>query len=723
MKKSAGNQVEIRVEGMDCAGCVRTVKNAIGRVEGVNSVEVLLSSEKAIIESAGGSPDLGRVKRAVEEAGYRVPDGTGEREEGENREGEELAARVLRLFGIVFGAVLLVVVAGEWMGLFDALTGNVPVWLGTVLVLIAGYPVFRKVIRSALKGNVIAHSLMAMGAVAALVVGEWVTAAIVVFFMRTGDYIEAYTADRARDSLRSLSEFAPETATVIREGEEREIPAGEVRVGETVIVRPGGQVPVDGEVIGGKASVDQSAVTGESMPVEVVPGSGVFSASIVHGGSLRIRTTGAGEQSTFGKIVRMVEQAEARKGEVQRFADRFSAYYLPVVAAVALGTWLISGDTMATVAVMVVACSCAFALATPVALLASIGSSAHLGILIKGGKYLENLGRADVLLVDKTGTLTLGKPEITDVITLNGMSETDLIRLAASAERYSEHPLGKAIVEEAHRRRISLEQPERFESISGTGIRAAVGSHAVAVGNRRDLAGDLSWEGAGELEKEGKTVMVVTLNGSPAGLLAARDAERGEVREALDRLRDLGLTRIELLTGDNENAARQLAGNLGLDYRAELLPEEKIAIVRRYQSEGRTVIMVGDGINDAPALAQADVGIAMRAAGTDVAVETADITLMRDDWLLVPELMKTAYRTMNIIKGNFAFTVVYSLAGLSLAATGILPPILAAAAQSLPDVGIMLNSSRLLRSAKNGEGGRETGDRLRAGGNAETGRP
>lgn len=679
---------------MDCAGCAQSVKKAILRVPGVGSADVLLSSEKAVIIQKDHTLELDQVKKAVEDLGYRVPlsGDSGEKERGS----EDIANKTLRLFGIVFGAVLLVVVAGEWMGLFKTVTNVIPIWLGTILVLLAGYPVFKKVVTAAFKGDIIAHTLMAVGAIAALVAGEWVTAAIVVFFMRTGDYIEHYTTEKARGSIRSLTEFAPKTATVVRDDNEREIPANEVQNGETVLVRPGGQVPVDGKVIKGTASVDQSAVTGESMPIEVIPGSYVYSASIIYGGRILLETVAAGEDSTFGRIIKMVEQAEAQKGEIQRFADQFSGYYLPVVGTIALLTYLLSGNTMATVAVLVVACSCAFALATPVALLASIGFSAGNGILIKGGKYIENLARADVLLLDKTGTITIGKPRITDIIPLNGFSELELLQIAASAERFSEHPLGNAVVEAAREQHITLSEPEEFEAIAGTGIRAHINNTKIEI-MRPDTGPANRLDQVNRLAREGKTVMQVILNDEIAGLLAARDAERGEVMEALEEIRSMGLTHIELLTGDNEETARRLAEKLNLNYRAELLPEDKINIVKEYQSKNHHVIMIGDGINDAPALAQADVGIAMGATGTDVAIETAHIALMRDDWALVPDLLKTAYRTMRVIKGNFGFTVVYSIAGLSLAATGILPPILAAAAQSLPDVGILLNSSRLLK--------------------------
>ena len=311
--------------------------------------------------------------------------------------------------------MLFVVVVGEWLGLFETLTARVPWPVGLAAVLVAGYPVFRNVVRATLKGQVIAHTLMTLGVIAALVVGQWATAAVVVFFMRVGDYAERFTTERARRAVKDLTRLAPQMARVEREGNENEVPIGEVRVGEIVVVRPGEKIPVDGEVVSGQATVDQAAITGESMPVEAGPGTKVFAATIARLGSLRVRATHVGADTTFGRVIRMVEEAEAHRADVQRIADKFSAYYLPVVAGVAALTFLIRRDPLATAAVLVVACSCSFALATPIAMLASVGAGAKRGLLIKGGKYLESLARADVLLIDKTGTLTLGKPAITDV--------------------------------------------------------------------------------------------------------------------------------------------------------------------------------------------------------------------------------------------------------------------------------------------------------------------
>jgi Cd2+/Zn2+-exporting ATPase/Cu+-exporting ATPase len=362
---------------------------------------------------------------------------------------------------------------------------------------------------------------------------------------------------------------------------------------------------------------------------------------------------------------------------------------------------------MATAAVLVVACSCSFALATPIAMLASIGAGAKRGLMIKGGKYLEVLSQADLLLIDKTGTLTLGKPRITDIIMVDAERGDDLqaaiLQMAASAERYSEHPLAEAVRLAALERDLQLYQPEEFEAIPGLGVRARVNGGWVEVGNRRLAKREDSWGNSKlesrlvDLQAEGKTLLLVRLDGKLVGALAAADTLRSEVPQAIQQVRSLGIRRVELLTGDNQQAAQALAGQLGIDFRAELLPEDKIAIVKEYQSQGHTVIMVGDGVNDAPALAQADVGIAMGAAGSDIAIEAAHIALMRDDWLLVPQVLRIAGRTMRVVKMNIAFTAIYNLVGLTLAALGYLPPIFAAVAQSLPDLGILANSSRLLR--------------------------
>ena len=687
--------LEVPISGMDCAECTQHVQHAIEKLPGVQSVNVFLGTEKAVVKLDPAQVDMPTIRTAVQGAGYDVPASDSPKVDPVSM--GDFNRRLTILLVSVFAIILSVVIFGEGLGLFDFLNDLIPFSLGIVIVMAGGYPVFMNVIRATLKRQVISHTLMTLGVLAALFVGQWVTAALVVVFMRVGDYVENFTTESARRAVKELTSLAPQTARVEREGAEVEVPVTELKVGETVIVRPGEKIAVDGEVISGQATIDQSAITGESMPVEAANGTHVYAATIAKLGSLRIRAERIGMDTTFGRVVKMVEEAEAHRADVQQIADKFSAWYLPVVAVIAGLTFLFTRNSLSSAAVLLVACSCSFALATPVAMLASVGASAKRGLLIKGGKYLELLAKADVLLVDKTGTLTLGKPQITDVILLNGLSRSDLLGLVASAERYSEHPLAEAVRILAREENAALVEPEKFEAIPGHGVQAIINAQTIRVGNRRMIASAESLPIAADLEAQGKTLLFMERDQELVGVLAASDTLRSEVPDALTEVRLLGIRHIELLTGDNERTASALAEKLGVSYRANLLPEHKIDVVKEYQAKGHIVVMIGDGVNDAPALAQANVGIAMGAAGTDVAIEAAHIALMREDWNLVPDVLKIAKRTMNIVKMNLAFTTVYNLVGLSLAAIGILPPVLAAAAQSLPDIGIMGNSARLLK--------------------------
>lgn len=686
--------LELPVHGMDCAECVRHVEHALAKTPGVASVQVFLSAEKAILQVDPSIASIERLRAAVAEAGYSVPEPA---EEATPEAHAGYTRKVWTALALVFGAVLFVVVIGEWLGLFEQITARVPFAIGAALVVLSGWPVFANVARAARKRQITSHTLMTLGVLAALAVGEWATAAVVVFFMRVGDYVERFTAEGARTALRDLTALAPKQARVVRDGVEQEIPVEAVRPGEIVVVRPGEQIPVDGVVVEGHATVDQATITGESLPVEAEPGSRVFAATIARLGSLRIRTERIGADTTFGRVVRLVQEAESNRAEVQRFADRFSSYYLPIVVAIAALTFLIRRDPLAMAAVLVVACSCSIALATPVAMLAAIGRAAREGVLIKGGKYIETLARADVLLLDKTGTLTLGRPQIERVICFNGVEPTEALRLAASAERDSEHPLAEAVRAHAVRQGIRLSEPTHFEAIPGKGVVAEVEGHRVAVGSHRLLDAQDAALVASVKETQGSVLWVVC-DGKPIAALVATDTLRPETPLAIQRLREMGVEQIELLTGDNPGAAAALAEPLGIPYRANLLPEDKIAVVRDYQRQGKVVVMVGDGVNDAPALAQADVGVAMGAAGADIALEAAHVALMREDWMLVPTVFAIARRTMRVVKMNLLLTAVYNVVGLSLAAAGLLPPILAAAAQSIPDLFILGNSARLLKN-------------------------
>lgn len=693
---SPSRVMELPICGMDCTECTQHVQHALAAVPGVESVEVFLTSEKAVLRLASSDISMDTLRKAVESVGYSVAD-TNSDVQAQRSSRANFTRSALTLFGLVVGAVLLVAVAGEWFGLFERITDSIPWPIGWAVVLLGGAPIFWNVLRATWRRQVISHTLMSLGVVAALAVGQWTTAAVVVFFMHLGNFTESFTTERSRQAVKRLTQLAPTTARVERDGTEVEVPIGEVQVGDMIVVRPGESIPVDGEVMSGQATIDQAAITGESMPVEVSLGHHVFAATIARLGSIRLRATHVGRDTTFGRIIKMVEEAEAHRADVQRLADRFSAYFLPIVAGIALLTFLISRNPLATAAVLVVACSCSLALATPIAMLASIGAGASRGLLIKGGKYLEELARADILLIDKTGTVTLGQPGITDIVPLGEQTPDELLRLAASCERYSEHPLAEAVRREAVVHGLTLAEPQHFEAVPGQGVRAQIDGKDIAIGNAHMIPQGHSFAQVPVLQAQGKTLLFVTQNGALIGVLAANDTVRPEVKMALSRVRTFGVKRIELLTGDHALTANSLATHLGIDYRAELLPEDKIAVVKEYQAKGHTVVMVGDGVNDAPALAQANVGIAMGVAGTDVAMDAAHMALMRDDWELVPDAFAIAHRTMRVVKMNIAFTALYNLVGLSLAAFGVLPPIVAAAAQSLPDLGILANSARLLR--------------------------
>jgi Cu+-exporting ATPase len=684
--------LEVPIQGVCCADEAQQVQRALAALPGVVSCQVHLAAEKAVLQCDPTRVTPEAIQEAVRLAGCAVAAGRSHRARAGG-----FGRAVLALFGAVLAVALLVVVLGEWLGWLEAVTERVPWPLWLTLILLGGYPVFRSVLRAALRRRITSHTLMTAGVIAAIAVHEWAAALVVVLFMRIADYIEGFTAQRARRALRDLAAMAPRVARVERDGAEVEVPVEELRPGDVVVVRPGGQVPVDGVVVGGQATVDQAAITGESMPVEAGAGTTVFAASIVRLGMLRVRATRIGADTTFGRVVRLVEEAEAHRAEVQRAADRFATWYLPAVLAIALLTFLIGRNPLAAAAVLVVACSCAFAMATPVAMLASIGNAARRGLVIKGGKYVEALARADVLLLDKTGTLTLGRPRITDVVPLNGADPDEVLSLAASAERYSEHPLAEAVRALARERGLPVPEPEEFQALPGVGVKAKVEGRWVTVG-RRPVEAEAAQPEIAALEAQGKALLFVAREGEPLGVLAAADTLRPEAPEAIASLRALGIRRIELLTGDHERAAASLAAPLGIAYRAGLLPEDKVAVVKAYQARGHRVVMVGDGVNDAPALAQADVGVAMGAAGADIAMEAAHVVLMRDDWRLVPELFRIAKRTMGVVRLNIGFTAAYNLAGLSLAALGLLPLVLAAAAQSLPDLVIMANSARLLRT-------------------------
>jgi len=692
--------LRLGVTGMDCAECVMHVESAVRQLPGITEAHALLAAERLEVRYDPGLVTPDEIRAAVLRSGYGVQSpATPARVDPAKALG-----RAGWLFAGLVTLLITVEVLGERLGLLETALGGLPAWVPLAAVALGGAPIFVNVARALWHRQVTAHALMTLGVVGALAAGETLAAVVIVFFMRVADYLEGVTTERSRQAIRTLMDLAPPAAHVLTEDGQVDRPAGELRAGELLVVRPGERVPADGLVASGRAAVDQSPITGESLPVERGPGQSVFAGTIVHGGALQVRVTRVGADTTLGRIVRLVEQAEANKAPVQRLADRFTAWYIPIVASAAAVTYAIGRDPSAAVAVLLVACACVVGLATPTAVIAAVGRAARAGILIKGGRYLELLARVDTLVMDKTGTLTLGIPSVTDALAFDGRSSEQILELAAAAERHSEHPIAAAVRRAAPGPAHDTGDEQVFEALPGLGVRTVWRGMDLIVGSRRLLAerglplpdpdGQIrAWEAAG------KTVFYVAHGHQTIGALAVADTLRPEVRRSLEELRGLGIEHMLLLTGDTESTARSLAETLQVDYRAEMLPADKIAVVRELQASGRTVLMLGDGVNDAPALAQADVGIAMGVAGTDAALEAADVALMSDDWRAVPEAVRLGRRTFRVIQQNLALGVVYNLLGIGLAAFGLLPPVAAAAGQSIPDLFVMANSARLLRSA------------------------
>jgi len=696
--------IELDVKGMDCAECVMHVEQAVSALPGISRAQVYLMAEKGVVEFDPLRMDERKIIHAIESAGYRANvAGQG----ATQRNSITHLADTIRLAFIgAVGMLAVFAFVAERTGLAETALSHIPPWLAFLAVLAGGIPIFVAAIKGLLARQINADLLMSIGILAATALGEFVAAAMIVFFMTVAHSLESFTTSKSREAIRALMRIAPQTACVVRDGAEVNIGIEQLQLGDQVLVRPGERIPVDGRVLSGHSAVDQSPITGESLPVEKNVGAQVFAGTLNQLGALTIEATCIGRDTTLGKIVRLVEEAEASKAPAQKFADRYSSYFLPVVLGIGLLTMLLSRDVRHGIAVLVVACPCAVALATPLSVVASTGAAARRGILVKGGLFLEALARVDTVVVDKTGTLTLGKPTVTRISNIKSqMSKDEVLALAAELEQYSEHPLAGAVMEEARRRGLELDGARDFRAIPGKGVTARVNGDSVCLGTRAFLdecgvtinADQI--RRAEELEALGQTVLWLARNSEALGFIAVADVIRPEVPAAIAELRRLGIKHILLLTGDNERTANAVAAQLGIaQVRANLLPQDKIEAVRALQAGGHKVAMIGDGINDAPALAQADVGIAMGAAGTDVALEAAHVALMRDDWSQVPEAIRVGRRTFRTIQQNITFGVLYNIVGVTLAALGILPPVLAAAAQSLPDVAVFLNSSRLLKT-------------------------
>ncbi len=695
----------LSVEGMDCSDCVPVLEHGLRRMEGVLAVEGSYPAQSVRVEYDSHRTSRGQIENRIRQLGYRVP-AEGMRHWYENN--RELA------FSLTAGLLLLIGWASErLLSLPQPL--SLACYLGAYLT--GGYDIARHALHALRERRFDNDSLMVIASLGAAALGEFAEGALLLFLMSLAHVLEERALDRARNAIRAVGRRAPETALVRRGVIEKEVPADQVEIGEIVIVRPGVRVPVDGEVADGQSSLDQSPVTGESIPVDKSPGDPVFAGSVNGEGALEVRVKRLARDSTLARVMRMVEEAQTHKAPTQQITERFSRVFVPVVLmvdlliialpplfGVPLRTSFLRGMTL-----LVAASPCALALGTPATILAGLAQAARRGVLIKGGAHLENLGRIRAMAFDKTGTITRGQPEVTDVVEIPALTSQlpngrRVLALAAAVQKRSAHPLARAVVDAAATRGLALEQAEEAKAATGRGMAAVVAGQAVWVGrpewvaeSDRDSLAELQTQ-VEALEGQGKTVMVVSLEGRPVGLIAVADSVRPEAGLALAALRGFGVKRTIMLTGDNPRAAGHIAGQVGLaEFRAGLMPEAKVSAIRALRREFGDVAMIGDGVNDAPALASATVGIAMSGAGTDAALETADVALMADDLSRLPFAVGLGQATRRVILQNLALSVTVIAALILSSLVGLVTIGSAVVLHETATFAVVLNSLRLLK--------------------------
>jgi len=712
------------VEGMTCAACSARVERVLNRIDGVKA-SVNLSTNKAVVEYPSGLVDVETLIKAIEKAGYKAElevERNLDREK-ELREKEIKSLKTSFIISAILSIPLFSAMFFHMAGAHNFLSnilnnGWFQLILATPVQFIIGARFYKGAYNSLRGGGANMDVLIAMGTSAAyfysiynLLKGipeyYFESSAVIITLILLGKTLEAVAKGKTSEAIKKLMGLQPKTARVVRDGEEVDIPIEKLEIGDIVVVRPGERVPVDGIIVEGQSSIDESMLTGESIPVDKTVGDEVIGATINKFGSFKFRATKIGKDTVLAQIIKLVEEAQGSKAPVQRLADKISGIFVPVVVLIALitviGYSLIAKDfntgLINAVAVLVIACPCALGLATPTAIMVGTGKAAENGILIKSGEHLERAHKMDTIIFDKTGTITKGEPEVTDIIPLNQMEVSELLRIGASVEKVSEHPLGQSIVKKAQEEGLSLSDPESFQAISGKGLRARLEDREILIGNRRlmqenHIAIDKIEEEMLRLEEEGKTAMLISIDGLISGIIAVADQIKDSSLKAIKALQDMGLD-VYMITGDNERTAKAIARQVGItNVLAEVLPENKAEAVEGLKAEGKHVGMVGDGINDAPALVTADVGFAI-GTGTDVAMEAADITLMSGDLNGVVTAIRLSHKTMRTIKQNLFWAFFYNSIGIPFSALGFLDPMVAGAAMAFSSVSVVTNSLRL----------------------------
>ncbi|ERJ12019.1 heavy metal translocating P-type ATPase [Haloplasma contractile] len=737
------------IVGMTCSSCANSLDGTLNNMDGVIDASVNFATEKAIVKYDTSKTNTSEIKSMIKRAGYEALDiesGSATDHEKDRRQKEMKTIWYKFIVAAIFTAPLFYISMGHMVNLpipefinphHNPLEFALAQFLLTIPVMIAGYKFYTIGFSKLVKREPNMDSLIAIGTSAAIVYGIYAviqiaagnthyymnlyfeSAGVIITLILLGNYLEAVSKGKTSEAIRKLMELSPKTAVIVRDGIEVTIPVEEVEVDDIIIVKPGERIPVDGVVVSGRTSVDESMLTGESIPVEKSKDSSVIGASFNKNGTIKFRATKVGKDTALSQIIKLVEEAQGSKAPIAKLADVISGYFVPVVIGIAILSgvlWYIvpgnhEGDIVFAlkifITVLVIACPCALGLATPTAIMVGTGKGAEYGVLIKGGVALETTHKIKTIVFDKTGTITEGKPKVTDIVTTNTYNEETLLQLAASAEKGSEHPLGEAIVNRANEKELEFVDILNFEAIPGHGIEVEIKEDHVLLGNQK-LMNDRQinitlQEDADRLANDGKTPMFVAINKELVGIIAVADVVKENSKQAINVLHNMGI-KVAMITGDNKKTANAIAKQVGIDrVLAEVLPEDKANEVKKLQEEGKKVAMVGDGINDAPALAQADIGMAI-GSGTDVAMESADIVLMKSDLMDVATAIELSKQTVKNIKQNLFWAFAYNTAGIPVAA-GVLylfggpqmDPMIAAGAMSLSSVSVLTNALRLKR--------------------------